>query len=291
MLLEGTTYKVRLTDADDIALEQEFDRRVSKINEESRDAFFNPGNRHYYGIDPPEPHLPTKEERAEGIRRLRKELEEAVTGRVMPAKRLVAFPLGKLLAQRRDALAPDLALLAANNNLHLLRLVLHATPEKNEKITYLQLRIDFAHQLSTLTWSMWPTTELSQVASVGAKVNVAVNGQLGLEVPPVPIHPGAAIGGGMKADIAGHFMLFREWRRFRADVLATGQQDTFAQWRLRKPEDLIGDIEFLALICSPKAVRQLRVELAGTYKFKPHWYSRNVSVKMTKIYTNKLATG
>lgn len=289
--MEGTTYKVRLTAADDIALDQVFNRRVSEVNKKSRDAFFNPGTKHYYGIDPPAPHQPTKEERAEGIQRLRKELEEAVTGRVMPAKRLVAFPLDKLLAQRRNALAPDLAFLAANNNLHLLRLVLHATPEDKEKITYLQLRIDFEHQLSTLTWSMWPTTELSQVASVGTKLNVAVNGQLGLEVPPVPIHPGGAIGGGMKADISGHFMLFREWRRFRADVLATGQQDTFAQWRLRKPEQLIGDVEFLALVCSPKAVRQLRVVLAGTYKYKPHWYSRTVPVKMTKIYTNKIASG
>ena len=98
----------------------------------------------------------------------------------------------------------------------------------------------------------------------------------------MPVPPGTALGGGLRADVNGNFLLIREWRQYRADIVATGQLDSFADWRLRKPHHVIGDVEFMWLVFSPNGVNELPVSLNGLYKIKPSLFKKTVSVGMKK---------
>jgi hypothetical protein len=213
---------------------------------------------------------------------------EGLGNRIIPAKSITVLPLGEMLAAGSPAITPELAYLSKDRDFYYLRQILHAEPRSNERITEVLLRLTFPPSSTLLTWAMWPITELETTVVAGGKVDVALNAGLDFEVPLLPVALGQSLGGGARADAEGRFFLHREWRRVKANVLATGKQDGFAQWSLRKTEAFMGDVEFLVLLCAPKRVRRTQVELTGKYKIRPHWYRFSVPVEMNDNYHIRL---
>jgi hypothetical protein len=225
---------------------------------------------------------PKESDIAKAAEDLSLDLQKNLSNRVMPAKTLTAFPLSKAINNLQHDIPVDLAEMQRMGRFTLLRLILRADTLDGESLKYLGFRLGLPDTVRAITWAMWPTTKQTLVAAGGATVRVALNWSLGFEIPPLPVHPGSALGAGLKADINGNFLLVREWRRYRADIVATGQQDSFADWRLRKPRDVIGDVKFMWLVFSPNDVPELSVSLQGLYKIKPSLLRKTVSVGMKR---------
>ncbi|HEY1519464.1 MAG TPA: hypothetical protein VGF91_23745 [Solirubrobacteraceae bacterium] len=231
---------------------------------------------------------PKASEVATAAERLRSDLQKNLAHRVVPARTLTAFPLSEALSNVERGISVDLAQMQKTGRFTLLRLVLHADAVEGEALKYLAFRLTLPSNRGVLTWAMWPTTKLTLVASAGATVGVALNSRFGFEIPTVPVHPGVLLGAGVKSDVSGNFLLIREWRRYRADIVATGQQDSFADWRLKKPRDIIGDVEFMWVVFSPNGVTGLSVGFQGLYKIKPGLLKKTVSVGMKKATPYKV---
>jgi hypothetical protein len=71
--------------------------------------------------------------------------------------------------------------------------------------------------------------------------------------------------------------------------VATGEQDSFADWRLKKPRDIVGDVEFMCLVFTPNDVKELSVSLQGLYKIKPGLLKKTVSVGMKRARPYKVS--
>lgn len=226
---------------------------------------------------------------AEAAEVLRSDLQKNLANRVVPAKALSAFPLRVAISNFQHDVPVDLTEMQKTGRFTLLRLILHADTVDGEDLKYLAIRLGLPINGGTMTWAMWPTTKLTLVAAGGATVKVALNASLGFEVPAVPVSVGTALGAGLKSDVAGNFLLVREWRRYRADIVASGQQDFFADWRLKKPRDVVGDIEFMWLVFSANDVMELSVSLQGLYKIKPSLLKKTVSVAMNRTRPYKVA--
>jgi hypothetical protein len=211
---------------------------------------------------------------------------------LVPAKRLVVLPLRRFLGADGPSLSPELSFLSETHNLYVLRHILHARPSHNAQITDVTLRLDFSPSGKVFTWSMWPTTEFRTTVSAGVNVDVALNTKLKFEVPSVPLVPGAAVGGGVRAVIGGRFILVREWRRLHARIVASGKDDEYAEWSLRKSQELAGDVEFLALIHAPRELQRMQADSSGWYKIKPQWFRVGVKVDLRdRVLRAKLPSG
>jgi hypothetical protein len=225
---------------------------------------------------------PKEPEIAELAENFRSDLQTGLAARVVPAKTLTAFPLNNAISNFQHDIPVDITKKQKEGRFTLLRLVLHADTVEGEDLKYLGFRLGIPADLGAITWSMWPTTKLRLVATAGTTLQVALNSNFGFEIPDVPVHPGIPIGAELKADVAGNFLLIWDWRRYRADIVATGQQDSFADWRLKKPRDVVGDVEFMWLLFSPKGVDEISVSLRGIYKIKPSFFRKTVSVGLRR---------
>jgi hypothetical protein len=232
---------------------------------------------------------PKESEVAEAAEGLRLDLQKSLANRVVPAKALTAFPLSKAISNFQHDIPVDLAEMQKTGRFTLLRLVLRADTVDGEDLKYLGFRLALPINVGAMTWAMWPTTKQTLVAAGGATVKVALNSSLGFEIPALPVHAGTALGIGLTADMSGNFLLVREWRRYRADIVATGEQDSFADWRLKKPRDIVGDVEFMCLVFTPNDVKELSVSLQGLYKIKPGLLKKTVSVGMKRARPYKVS--
>lgn len=275
-------YDVRLTAEHDIEL-----REIAR--EELRDSggqdTFKPGFLYSANWK----RTPKEADIAKAAEGLRLDLQKSLANRVVPAKTLAAFPLSKVVSNFQHSIPADLTAMQRTGRFTLLRLILRADTVDGEDLKYLGFRLGLANNIDAITWAMWPTTKQTVTAAVGATVRVALNSSLGFEVPNLPVHPGTALGGGLRADVKGNFLLVREWRHYRADIVATGQLDSFADWRLRKPRHVIGDVEFMWLVFSPNGVNELSVSLNGLYKIKPSLFKKTVSVGMKRSRPYRVA--
>ena len=287
MPTSATTYRVRLTAADERALHDLFPAG-RRFDQEYLSCQFLPDRRGRV--------VPHKSARYEAPKEVPGDLAlkwahetlQKMGERIVPAKSITILPLKSLFAIGSPAITPEIAYLSEDNDFYYARQILHAEPKANERITEVRLRLAFPPASRLLNWAMWPTTQLESTIAAGLKVDVVLNAGLEFEIPDYPLVPGVSLGAGVRADAGGQFLLHREWRRIKARVLATGKQDDFAQWSIRKTQEFMGDVEFLILLCAPKSIRRTPIELTGWYKIRPHWFQRSVRVDMEADFNVRL---
>lgn len=199
-----------------------------------------------------------------------------------PQSRLTNFehpfvlPLLPYLTAAKEKIPPDIKVLIDQYDLYLIKYSFGAMPRGKEKFTELDLYLDYPDQQGFLTHTLIPNTELEEWFSASVKGSVALNPNLEVGVPNINLAPGVGVGGGFRASTEAEFLLHWTYKVFRAKVIARGKNSSYAQWVIKKPERMVGDIDFSTVICVPKGTKQLPVTVSGNFLLnrKIKWWKK-----------------
>jgi hypothetical protein len=173
------------------------------------------------------------------------------------------FPLLQLFAASKQEIPPEIEVLKNQYNIYLIKYGITANPEGNEKITKLDIHLDYPNEF--LTYNMTPDTKLEEKFRAYANVETKLDTHLNFgafEFKPIP---GVDVGAGVQSSVEAGFLLHWEYKLLKAKVVAGGVHSSYAHWIIDKPEQMVGDIPFCMVLCIPKDIKELPFTVKGYY--------------------------
>jgi hypothetical protein len=196
-----------------------------------------------------------------------REILKPVSSVMAPHQEILAFPVLPYLANLGIRPTPEVELVSRHHDIYILSYGVDVEPRQRERITGVGLRLGYPTG-GYLSLELSPTTQLEELARVHADVQVALSTDLKLKTPIVEIPAGGEIGAGMEASASAGFAMHWRYRALRARVVAWGEGNAYARWRVYKPEAAIAGFPVRVLLRAPKGVRAVPIRVEGTLEVK-----------------------
>jgi hypothetical protein len=194
------------------------------------------------------------------------------------AEQPFVLPLLSYLTAAQQQVPSEIQVLKEQYNLYLIKYSIDANPQEKEQFTRVELHLDYP--TGHLTFSMIPDTTVEETMNARSKTKVALDPHLKFAIPDVILKPGVSVGGGIEVATDTTFLLSWEYRPLRAKVIALGAKSSYAQWIIEQPKQMIGSIELVTVLCVPKGVREMPIEVKGSYRLARGiwWWQRETIV-------------
>ncbi len=192
------------------------------------------------------------------------------------------LPLEDYLAAAGTMLSPDLAVLCAQHDLYLLQFAVGARPAPRERFTEVRLRFDHPASEAVMTYRMSPQTQSGGEAGTAGQAGTAVDPVTAVEMDVAHWLRADADSLAPSARGTDAVAEIHRWRLtyLPAEIVALGQNTSYADWTISQPRNFVGDVPFVTVVCVPKGCRTLTVAASGRYQIKRNlrWWSRPTTV-------------
>lgn len=200
-------------------------------------------------------------------------------------ERPFVLPLLSYLTTAQRQVPADIQVLSQQYDIYLIKYGVDAKPKGKEKFAEVELVLDYPNDQGFLTYSMAPDTELEEKFSAKTKVKVGLDTSLKFRVPDVPIQPGMSVGGGVDVSNESDFVLYLEYKLLAAKVIALGMSSSYVEWTIKKPLQMIGSVGLATVLCVPKGIKKLPINVKGYYCLKRGilWWQRETKIDINGI--------
>ena len=201
------------------------------------------------------------------------------------AERPFVLPLVEFLNTAKKNIPPEIQILNKQYDIYLIKYGVDAKPVGKEKFSELELQMDYPNDQGFQTYSIIPDTEIEERFSARTDVTVGLDPNLKFKVPDINLGQGFALGGDVHLSTESEFILHWNYKLLSAKVVAVGIRSSYVEWTIKKPNQMIGSVELSTVLCVPKSIKKLPIEVTGYYRLERGilWWQRETQMNISSM--------